>query len=151
MTQMNESQLMSIVRSFKRKNPGLPEKEFKSIMDEAKGRATAHVQTLIDTAWKGTTKFGTEDIYSRQGTVEKPEVNYNQNIKLAEKYGLKLKAPNERGLQYLETDKNFNPVFSEEFKKTHDVKEYPLDKEGNPKSITEEQRKNLPKTQRMSK
>ena len=125
--QGNEKQLMSIIKGFERKNPGMSKNDFKEAMDTAKGKATAYAQDIIDTAWKGTKKFGTEEDYVRQRETEKIEKD-NSSLVLAKKFGLKLQEPNEAGTRYLELSKDGNPIFSEEFKKENNIKKQtPLD------------------------
>ena len=64
--QANERQLMDIIKNFKRKNPGLPEKEFKNIMKDTKLRASTYVRNFIDDIWRGTSTLDEPDIkYSR--------------------------------------------------------------------------------------
>lgn len=124
--QGNESQLMNIIKGFKRENPGLPESDFKDIMNSAKGRATAYAQNIIDTAWKGTKKFGTDEDYARQQITESAKKE-GQSLILAKQFGLKLQEPNKIGMQFLVL-KNGNPIFSEEFKKENNIKnQTPLD------------------------
>jgi len=212
----HEKILMDVVKGFKRKNPGLKEEDFKTAMSTAKGRATIFVQDFIDSTYKGTKYFGTDDTYARtkksesdnvlikrynelkrketgsgiegdNGVILKPfektEMNdleskikkyiqlqqetQNINVKaqnekrpltsdeikqvanlnkqrftltqnylggkdtslvLANKFNLKLKEPNENGVQYLELDKKGNPMFSDEFRNTLNNKDLsPID------------------------
>ncbi|MFA5695972.1 MAG: hypothetical protein WC917_00705 [Bacilli bacterium] len=58
--------MMNIIGSFKRKNPGLSEKDFKNAMSDAKGRAEAYVQDEIDRTFHGTKYFGTQDSYTKK-------------------------------------------------------------------------------------
>jgi hypothetical protein len=200
--------MMNIIQGFKRKNPGLSEKDFKNAMNDAKGRASAYVQDEIDTTYKGTKYFGSDESYKPKlagpeknvlekrldelnkiekgrGTEDDPGLILSQsektemsdlkvkikqyadlqkesdaierkasnekrslseeekktlrgleqkrftisekyqrdpNLVLANKYGLKLTEPNDAGFQYIETDKQGNPMFSAEYLKLHDVK-----------------------------
>ena len=77
----HEKSLMSAVDGFKRKNPGLPDNEFKAAMSEAKGRAKAYVQDFIDSTYQGTKRFGTDDPYARVQTSDNKNVlirRYNE-------------------------------------------------------------------------
>lgn len=205
--------MMNIIQGFKRKNPGLSERDFKNAMSDAKGRAEAYMQDEIDTTYKGTKYFGSDESYKPKlagpeknvlerrldelnkiekgrGNVDDPglvlrpaekvemadlkekikqyadlqkesdviekkassenralteeekktlrgleqkrftvseKYQRDPNLVLANKFGLKLTAPNDAGLQYLETDKQGNPIFSDEYLKLHDVRgETPL-------------------------
>ena len=102
---------MGIVRGFKRTNPGLPPDEFKNIINLAKGRAEAFVRDTVDTAYKGTKVFGTEENYSRSPQTEEGKIFTDYSIDLAKKYGLELTPPNEKGRQFVRLDKGGNPAF----------------------------------------
>ena len=208
-----EKVYMNIVDAFKRKNPGLPEADFKNAINDAKARARSYVQDLVDDTYKGTKIFGTEDTYSRTPKAEvtnvlikkynelnarqnDPNVTFKANDKveladvkdkitqhvqfsdqikeirakataenrglteaeqkriyelnkkkftltqdylgpkdkslvLANKFDLKLQPPNDAGIQYLELDKRGNPMFSDEYIKSHpNVKNSPIDTYG---------------------
>lgn len=148
----------NIIESFKAKNPGINEKEFKNALADAKSRAEAYADDLVDDMYKGTVRFGTEDTYKRntetqvnpeywrakQAGLEDDEIKLlniskeipktekveyeGRDVKLAKEFGLKLKEPNETGIQYLELDRSGSPVFSAEYLKAHPkTKGSPLD------------------------
>ena len=70
----HEKSLMNIVNGFKGKNPGLSDKEFKNILNDAKGRATADVRDQVETAYKGTKVFGTDEDWSHK------QISDNKNV-----------------------------------------------------------------------
>lgn len=77
----HEKSLMSVINGFKRKNPGLPENEFRNVLNDAKSRAKAYVQDFIDNTYQGTKRFGTDDLYSRAQASENKNVlikRYNE-------------------------------------------------------------------------
>lgn len=76
-----ENVYLNIVEAFKRKNPGLPEADFKNAINDAKSRARSYVQDLVDDTYRGTKYFGTEDVYKRSPLKENTNVlvkRYNE-------------------------------------------------------------------------
>lgn len=123
----HERALMDIVKGFKRKNPGLSDKEFKTALETAKGRATSFVERTIDDTYKGQALFGTSDeMYARELTPEKDIRKDNSQV-LAEKFGLQMTEPNESGKSFLKLDKSGEPLFTEEFKRTNQTNQKPTD------------------------
>lgn len=124
----DEKKLMNIVENFKRKNPGLSEDDFKNATSRAKSRAESFVQDMIEANYKGTEDFTTKEPYKKAQEKIKTEFP-DPNLELAEKYNLKLKEPNEKGIQYLDSDKKGNPIFSDEylFKHPENKNKTPLD------------------------
>lgn len=56
--EQDEKTYMNLVDAFTRKNPGLPEDQFKELMKTVKSNAQAYVKNLIDEKYRGTEIFG---------------------------------------------------------------------------------------------
>jgi hypothetical protein len=67
----DEKSLMRIIKGFTRKNPGLPDAEFRDAMGVAKQEARNFARSMIDDQYKGTYEFGEipsptkENVYKR--------------------------------------------------------------------------------------